>query len=99
MREYWLSPRGELYLINKDISVMIIDNPDFKDTSIGKEWIPPFSYVPNGKHSKLTPNYHTGAVTLVAEGSDSRNNISVDYIHTIFYKGIVKEHYIETIEY
>lgn len=49
MRDYWLSPKGELYEIDYRDSQDIVDIPEEERTA---PWNV-FEFVPNGKHGKI----------------------------------------------
>jgi hypothetical protein len=64
MKQYWISPNGELFEVNDDMTVDILPNPNFESELGNKHWVEPFIHAPNGKHGIVTPVDHTGQVRI-----------------------------------
>jgi hypothetical protein len=63
MSHYWIDPSGQLFVMDYrdthdiiDTIPLPLDEPNW--------WNPPFSYVPNGKHGKVSPVYLTDYVIV-----------------------------------
>lgn len=64
MRRYWLNPAGELYEVNDDMCVDVIEKPESIQQELGKRWFDPFDYVPNNKHGLISPVDTTAIITI-----------------------------------
>lgn len=65
MSAYWITPAGELFKVNWDNAMKMVD----REVPIKPvRWVPPFQWVPTGKHKKLTPVYYTGALVVYPVG-------------------------------
>lgn len=64
MRRYWISPNGELFEIDDDRCVDIVQKPDSVQEEFKNRWLDPFDYVPNGKHGVVEPMTTTAIITI-----------------------------------
>lgn len=62
MSTYWISPAGELFMMDWANSMEIVPN----ETDKKKDFILPlpFKWKPTGEHKKLTPVYYTGKLVV-----------------------------------
>lgn len=62
MTHYWIDPSGQLWMIDYRKTHDLVDNDEQIDQSQG--WNPPFVWVPNGNHGKISPVYITDYVIV-----------------------------------
>lgn len=64
MTQYWISPSGQLFMIDYSHTADFVEDPNPKFSFIKFRW------VPNGTHGRVSPVYLTKYVTIYPEKWD-----------------------------
>jgi hypothetical protein len=84
MSQYWISPKGKLYLIDYSGTADLVE--------VGDKFLN-FRWVPNGTRGKVTPCAITNYVVIYPEGWEG-DWISMPRCRIHFRDGIVQDHVI-----
>lgn len=87
MSEYWISPAGQLYLIDYSYTADFVELKEGDDGYNDKISLFNFQWVPNGTHGKVSPFYLTKYITIYPERRD-------DAIRLHFRYGILQDYYV-----
>lgn len=63
MSKYWITPAGELFMVDWADSMEIVDRIPAEHLA-GKFEAIPWEWLPTGNHKKLTPVYYTGKMVV-----------------------------------
>ena len=80
MEDLWISPAGELFVVDYARTADLVPDPDTKRMF----W--PYKWEPNGNHGRVLPSNHTGDVRLYRGiGVDGFAEITVTFLRGRIY--------------
>jgi hypothetical protein len=68
MSDYWLSPSGQLYLIDYSHTADFVELKEGDEGYNAEMSLFNFQWIPNGNHGKVSPLYLTRYVSIYPEG-------------------------------